>query len=69
MSITMHHPTVITVKIVGIEAISNGRSCYQHHDALTDELTTKLGNVSGFPSTATDVPTQQCHTPHAKVAN
>ena len=27
---TIHHPTGITVEIVGIEANSNGRSCYQH---------------------------------------
>jgi hypothetical protein len=27
---TVHHPTGITVEIVGIEANSNGRSCFQH---------------------------------------
>jgi hypothetical protein len=27
---TIHHPTGITVEIVGIEANSNGQSCYQH---------------------------------------
>ena len=27
---SIYHPTGITVEIVGIEAVSNGRSCYQH---------------------------------------
>jgi hypothetical protein len=27
---TIHHPTGITVEIVGIEANRYGRSCYQH---------------------------------------
>ena len=30
MSTSIHHPTGITIEIVGIEANSNGRSCYQH---------------------------------------
>jgi hypothetical protein len=30
MSASIHHPTGITVEIVGIEANSNGRSCCQH---------------------------------------
>ena len=30
MSSTIHHPSGITVEVVGIEASSNGRSCYQH---------------------------------------
>jgi hypothetical protein len=27
---TVHHPTGITVEIVGIEANSDGQSCFQH---------------------------------------
>jgi hypothetical protein len=27
---TIHHPSGITIEIVGIEANSNGRSCHQH---------------------------------------
>ena len=30
VAMSIHHPTGITVEIVGIEANSNGRSCYQH---------------------------------------
>jgi hypothetical protein len=36
---TIHHPTDITVKIAGMEANSNGRSCFQHDvcGALVEE--------------------------------
>ena len=30
MNVTSHHPTGLTVEVVGIEASTNGRSCHMH---------------------------------------
>jgi hypothetical protein len=41
---TIHHPSGITVEIVGIEANSNGRSCHQHDvcGSLVEESVLRL---------------------------
>ncbi len=44
----VHHPTGLTVEIVGIEASNNGRSCDQHAvcgSVLDDDVVVRLGKV------------------------
>lgn len=47
-SMSIHHPTGITVEIVGIDASSNGRSCDQHDvcgSVLDDDVVVRLRKV------------------------
>jgi hypothetical protein len=47
-SMSVHHPTGITVEIVGIEASGNGRSCCQHDvcgSVLDDDVVVRLRKV------------------------
>ena len=47
-SMSVHHPTGLTVEIVGIEASGNGRSCCQHDvcgSVLDDDVVVRLRKV------------------------
>jgi hypothetical protein len=60
LAMSIYHPSGITVEIVGIEANSNGRSCYQHDvcGALVEEdVVLRLRKVQILNSLGREEPT------------
>ena len=56
---TVHHPTGMTIEIVGIEASNNGRSCHQHDVCGTlveEDVVLRLRKVQILNSLGREVP-------------